>query len=91
MKTSKELLDDLRTFMRTKVGHEFTGDAAYKIRLDVTDLMNTAISEGQAMCLPLICGNAGTKRCSQQCDGYDVNDYDYQICRQCESEGGCDI
>lgn len=87
MKTRHDLLGDLRRTMAGFVGQTFTEDMRQRIRVDATELMNTAYDEGQAAMTYHVCANAGNKNCPQgECD----EDYE-AVCRQCVLDGGFEI
>jgi hypothetical protein len=88
LKTRIDLLSDLRRLMDDFVGQTFTEEMRQRIRINATELMNTAYDEGQAAMAHCICANAGTKDCPQE--EY-REDYDEAVCRQCNLDGGFEI
>jgi len=70
------------------LGQTFTEAMRQKIRADVTEIMNTAIDEGQAMMCPFCCENVGTSFCPQTEEAIAKIDYSVDVCRQCCLNGG---
>ena len=92
IKSSATLLDDLLRLMSSVyVGQVFSMDRFEMVRQYVRDIAEAAQDEGQAMCAPLMCGNANTSLCPQCEDGFAVEDYDYMRCQKCHLEGGFTI
>ena len=86
MKTRTDIHGDLRRMMDGFVGQVFTEEMRQAIRLEATDIMNTAYDEGQAAMAHLICANKGTHIC--KISGEFDAEYDEDKCRECNREGG---
>jgi hypothetical protein len=85
MKTKQDILGDLRRMMDSFVGQMFTDEMRQRIRLEATDLMNTAFDEGQTAMAPHVCANRRTPDCKLvEAD----EEYDLEICRKCNMDGG---
>ena len=91
LKTRNDLLSGLRRTMAGFVSQTFTEEMRQCIRLDATELMNTAYDEGQAAMAPHVCSNAGTDRCPQREDCISDEEYDEAVCRRCNLDGGFSI
>lgn len=91
LRNRHDLLGALRRTMDDFVGQVFTEDMRQRIRIDATELMNTAYDEGQAAMAPHICANMGTKYCRQTEGGIAAEEYDEAVCRLCNLDGGFEI
>jgi hypothetical protein len=91
MKTRQDLLGELRRTMGDFVGQTFTEEMRQRIRIDATELMNTAYDEGQAAMAPHICSNRGTSDCPMSEGDLGAEEYDETVCRKCNLEGGFSI
>lgn len=91
MKTRHDILGDLRRTMDDFVGQPFTEEMRQRIRIDATELMNTAYDEGQAAMAPHICSNRGTSLCPMTEDCIASEEYDEAVCRECHLNGGFSI
>lgn len=91
LKSREDLLSGLRRTMAGFVGQTFTEEMRQCIRMDAAELMNTAYDEGQAALAHCICSNAGTDRCPQREDYIADEEYDEDVCRRCNLDGGFSI
>lgn len=82
-------LSRLREKTAGYVGKIFTEEMRQSIRMDAAELMNMGIDEGQAMMCRYACSNANTERCPQ--NGGDGEEWETEIARQCNRDGGFEI